>query len=38
MKLLNNWLAALKYVPYWIITSKIIKNLFTALYADDKLL
>ena len=31
-------LAALKLTPDWIIASKIIKILYTALYADDGLL
>ena len=26
---------ALKFVPDWFVTSKRIKNLFTALYADE---
>ena len=31
-------LAALKLVPYWFVTSEIIKKLFIALYADDNIL
>ena len=31
-------LAALKLIPYWFVTSKMIKNLYHALYADDGLL
>ena len=27
--------AALKFIPDWFVTSKMIKNRFTALYADD---
>ena len=35
MKLLNECLAALKFIPDWFVTSKIIKNLYTDLYADE---
>ena len=31
-------LAALKLVPDWFVTSKLIKKIYTALYADDGLL
>ena len=31
-------LAALKLVPYWFVTSEIIKKLFIALYAADNIL
>ena len=31
-------LVALKLIPDWFVTSKIIKNLFTALYADENIL
>ena len=31
----NDSLAALKFIPDWFVTSKIIKKHFTALYADD---
>ena len=31
-------LAALKFIPDWFVTSKIIKKLYTAIYADDGLL
>ena len=31
-------LVALKFVPDWFVTSKMIKNLFTALYADENIL
>ena len=30
--------AALKFIPYWLVTSKMIKKLFTALHADDNIL
>ena len=31
-------LAALKLVPDWFVTSKMIKNLFTALHTDENIL
>ena len=31
----DDFLPALKFVPDWFITSKIIKNFLTALYADE---
>ena len=31
-------LAALKLIPKWFVTSKIMKELFTALYADEIIL
>ena len=31
-------LATLKHIPDWFVTSKIIKKLFTALYADENIL
>ena len=31
-------LAALKSIPDWFVTSKMIKKLFTALYADENIL
>ena len=34
----DNCLAALKFVPDWFVTSKMIKTLFTALYVDDNIL
>ena len=34
----DNSLAALKLTPDWSVTSKIIKNLFTALYTDENIL
>ena len=37
-KAVDDCLAALKLVPDWFVTSKIIEILFTALYADDNIL
>ena len=34
----DNCLAALKFIPDWFVTSKMIKKLLTALYADDNIL
>ena len=34
-KAVDDCLAALKFIPYWLVTSKMIKKLFTALHADD---
>ena len=34
-KAVDDSLAALEFVPNWFITSKMIKKLFTALYADE---
>ena len=34
----NDSLAALKFIPDWFVTNKMIKNLFTALYADENIL
>ena len=31
-------LVILKLIPDWLVTSKMIKNLFTALYADENIL
>ena len=31
----DDYLAALKYIPDWFVTSKMTKKLFTALHADD---
>ena len=31
----DDCLAAFRFIPDWFVTSKMIKNLFTALYADD---
>ena len=37
-KALDDRLAALKFIPDWFVTSKMILKFFTALYADDGLL
>ena len=37
-KVVDDCLAALKFVPDWFVRSKMIKILFTALYADDNIL
>ena len=37
-KTVDYCLAALKFVPDWFVTSKMIKRLFTALYADENIL
>ena len=37
-KIVNNFLGVSKFIPEWFITSKTIKTLYTALYADDGLL
>ena len=34
-KAVDDSLAALEFVPDWFITSKMVKKLFTALYADE---
>ena len=34
----DDTLAALKFIPNWFVTSKIIKKLYTALYADESVL
>ena len=34
----NDSLAALKLIPNWLVTSKMIKKIFTALYADENVL
>ena len=34
-KAVDDCLVALKFVPNWFVTSKMIKKLFTALYADE---
>ena len=31
-------LAALRFIPYWFVTSKTIKELYTPLYADENVL
>ena len=37
-KAVDDCLAPLKFVPDWFITSKMVKILFTALYADENIL
>ena len=37
-KAVDDCLAALKFVPDWFVTSKMIKKLFTALYADENII
>ena len=37
-KAVDYFLPALKFVPNWFVTSKMIKNLLTALYADENIL
>ena len=37
-KAVNDSLAALKLIPNWFVTSKIIKELYTALHEDNGLL
>ena len=34
----DDFLAALKLIPDWFVTSKIIEKLFTALHTDDAIL
>ena len=34
----DDCLAALKFIPDWFVTSKMIKKLLTALHADDSIL
>ena len=36
-KAVDDFLPALKFVPDWFVTSKFIKKLLTALYADDNI-
>ena len=36
-KAVDDCLAALKFVPDWFVTSKVIKELFTAFYADENI-
>ena len=36
-KAVNDSLAELKLIPDWFVTSKIIKKLFTVLYADENI-
>ena len=37
-KAVDDSLAALKFVPGWFVTTKMIKKLFAALYADQNIL
>ena len=37
-KIVDDSLAALKLIPDWFATSKMVKKLFTALYADENIL
>ena len=37
-KAADGFLPALRFVADWFVTSKMIKKLFTALYADDNIL
>ena len=37
-KIVDDSLAALKLIPDWFVTSKMVKKLFTALYADENIL
>ena len=37
-KAVDDSLAALKLIPDWFVTSKMIKELYTALYADENVL
>ena len=37
-KAVDDCLAALKFVPDWLVTSNMIKKLSTALYADENIL
>ena len=36
-KAVDDFLSALKFVPNWFFTNKVIKKLLTALYADDNI-
>ena len=38
IKLFSDFIPALKFVFDWSVTSKIIKKLYTVLYADDDIL
>ena len=38
IKLFSDFIPALKFVLDWSVTSKIIKKLYTVLYADDDIL
>ena len=37
-KAVDDFLSALKFVPYWLFKSKMIKNLHNALFADVDIL
>ena len=37
-KAVDDSIATLKLIPDWFVTSKMIKNIFTALYADENIL
>ena len=37
-KAVDDFLPGLRFVPDWIVTSKMIKKILTALYADDNIL
>ena len=37
-KALDNSLATWKLIPHWFVTSKMIKELFTALYTNESIL
>ena len=37
-KAVDDFLPAVKFVPDWFVTSKVIKNLLTAIYADENIL
>ena len=34
-EVVDDFLAAFKLIPDWLVTSKVIKKLYTALYSDD---
>ena len=36
-KAVDNCMAALKLVPHWLVTSKMIKKIFTDLYVDENI-
>ena len=36
-EVVDDSLASLELIPYWFVTSKMIKNLFTALHADENI-
>ena len=37
-KTVDDFLPASKFVPNWFVTNKIIKNILTVSYADEKIL